>query len=98
MAAGGDVRPGEQCFVGPLAERLFDDFRFDTFILSVGGVDAEHGLTDFDPDSVRLKQAAARSARRRVVVADSATTLDLVDAKPLKSGMVILYYGFRPRT
>ncbi|GII22945.1 DeoR/GlpR family DNA-binding transcription regulator [Planosporangium mesophilum] len=72
IAAGGDVRQGEQAFVGPLAERIFDDFRFDTLVLSVGGVDAEHGLTDFNPDDVRLKRAAVAGSRRRIVVADSA--------------------------
>jgi DeoR/GlpR family transcriptional regulator of sugar metabolism len=71
LAVGGDVRTGEQSFVGPLAERIFEDFRFDTYVLSIGGADAEHGLTDFNPDDVRVKQAAARSARRRVVVADA---------------------------
>ena len=72
IATGGDVRPGEQSFVGPLAERIFDDFRFDTFVLAIGGFDAEHGLTDFNPDDVRLKQAAVRASRRRIVVAEGA--------------------------
>jgi DeoR/GlpR family transcriptional regulator of sugar metabolism len=71
LAVGGDVRPGELSFVGPLAERIFEDLRFDTFVLSIGGADAEQGLTDFNLDDVRVKQAAARSARRRVVVADA---------------------------
>jgi len=71
IATGGDVRAGEQSFVGPLAERVFDDLRFDTFVLSIGGVHAEHGLTDFNPDDVRLKRAGVANSRRRVVVAES---------------------------
>ncbi|MBF9133629.1 DeoR/GlpR transcriptional regulator [Plantactinospora sp. S1510] len=71
IASGGDVRPGEQCFVGPLAERIFDELRFDTFVLSVGGVDSGTGLSDFNPDDVRVKRAAIAASRRRVVVADS---------------------------
>jgi DeoR/GlpR family transcriptional regulator of sugar metabolism len=71
IAAGGDVRPGEQYFVGPLAERVFEELRFDTFVLSVGGIHAEQGLTDFNPDDARLKRVAVASSRRRVVVAES---------------------------
>jgi len=71
IAAGGDVRPGEQYFVGPLAERVFEDLRFDTFVMSVGGIHAEQGLTDFNPDDARVKRVAVGSSRRRIVVADS---------------------------
>jgi DeoR/GlpR family transcriptional regulator of sugar metabolism len=71
IAAGGDVRPGEQYFVGPLAERVFEDLRFDTFVMSVGGIHAEQGLTDFNPDDARVKRVAVASSRRRIVVADS---------------------------
>jgi DeoR/GlpR family transcriptional regulator of sugar metabolism len=71
IAAGGDVRPGEQYFVGPLAERVFQDLRFDTFILSVGGIHASEGLTDFNPDDARVKRVAVASSRRRVVVGES---------------------------
>jgi DeoR/GlpR family transcriptional regulator of sugar metabolism len=69
IVAGGDIRAGDQCFVGPLAERIFDDFHFDTFILTVGGIEAD-GLTDFYPEDVRLKRIAAANVRRRIVVAD----------------------------
>ncbi|RKR87911.1 DeoR family transcriptional regulator [Micromonospora pisi] len=92
IAAGGDVRAGEQSFVGPLAERVFDDFRFDTFVLSVGGFDPEHGLTDFNPDDVRLKQAAIRGSRRRIVVAEGAKlgriTFARIGATPLADVLV----------
>ncbi|MDW5326807.1 DeoR/GlpR family DNA-binding transcription regulator [Plantactinospora sp. KLBMP9567] len=71
IAAGGDVRAGEHCFVGPLAERIFEELRFDTFVLSVGGADPETGLTDFNLDDIRVKRAAIGASRRRVVVADS---------------------------
>lgn len=71
IAAGGDVRPGEQYFVGPLAERVFEDLRFDTFVMSVGGIHAGQGLTDFNPDDARVKRVAVASSRRRIVVADA---------------------------
>lgn len=69
IVAGGDIRAGDQCFVGPLAERIFDDFHFDTFVLTVGGIDA-NGVTDFYPEDIRLKRIAAANAGRRIVVAD----------------------------
>jgi DeoR/GlpR family transcriptional regulator of sugar metabolism len=70
MLTGGVIRPGELSLVGDLAEAAFRDLRFDTFVMGVGGVDPEEGLTEFNPDDARVKRAALASARRCVVVAD----------------------------
>jgi DeoR/GlpR family transcriptional regulator of sugar metabolism len=39
--------------------------------LTVGGVDIQHGLTEYNLDDAPIKRAAFASARRRIVVADS---------------------------
>ena len=36
FALGGDVRTGEQSFVGPLAERVFEDLRFSCDAVLMG--------------------------------------------------------------
>lgn len=71
MVTGGMVRPGELSLVGDLAEGAFRDFRFDTFVMGVGGIDPDAGLTEFNPEDARVKRAALASARRCIVVADS---------------------------
>jgi DeoR/GlpR family transcriptional regulator of sugar metabolism len=71
MVTGGLIRSGELSLIGDLAERAFADFRFDTFLMGVAGIEAEAGLTEYNLDDARVKQAALASARRCVVVADS---------------------------
>jgi DeoR/GlpR family transcriptional regulator of sugar metabolism len=71
MVSGGAVRPGEQSFVGPLAERAFADLAFDTLVLAVGGVEPTIGITDYRLEDASLKRAALASARRCIVVADA---------------------------
>jgi DeoR/GlpR family transcriptional regulator of sugar metabolism len=71
MVTGGVVRSGERSLVGDHAERAFADLRFDTFVMGVGGIEAQAGLTEFNLDDARVKRAALARARRCVVVADS---------------------------
>ncbi|MDP9235409.1 MAG: DeoR/GlpR family DNA-binding transcription regulator [Actinomycetota bacterium] len=70
ISTGGVVRPGEMSLVGDLAERAFDDLRFDSFVMGVGGIDLTEGLTEFNPEDARVKKHALMSARRCIVVAD----------------------------
>lgn len=70
LLTGGVMRPGEMSLIGHRAEQSFVDLNCDTFFLSVGGVDVERGLTEFNLDDTQIKQAAMRAARRRVLLAD----------------------------
>jgi DeoR/GlpR family transcriptional regulator of sugar metabolism len=71
MLTGGFVRPGERSLVGDTAVACFRDFRFDTVVLGVAGIDVGTGLTDYNLDQVRVKRAALEIARRVIVVADA---------------------------
>lgn len=71
LVPGGEVRQGEQMFVGELARAALAGLRFDTYVMAVGGVSLEDGFTDFSLDDVAIKQVALRSARRCVVACDS---------------------------
>jgi DeoR/GlpR family transcriptional regulator of sugar metabolism len=71
MVTGGIVAPGEQSLVGDMAEGAFSRLRFDTFVMGVGGLDAEAGVTEFSLEDARVKRAALASVRRCIVVADS---------------------------
>lgn len=71
MLTGGVLRPGERSLVGELAAASFREFRFDTVVLGVGGIDVEDGLTEYNLDDARVKRAAIEIARRIIVVADA---------------------------
>lgn len=71
MIPGGVVRPREHSFVGGMTTTTFEQLAFDTAILTSGGVDARAGVTEYELDDAETKRAALRSARRKIVVADS---------------------------
>jgi DeoR/GlpR family transcriptional regulator of sugar metabolism len=71
MLPGGTARPGERSLIGELVLRGFRDLSFDTVFLTAGGVDLEHGISEYNLDDAAVKRAAFASARRRVAVADS---------------------------
>ncbi|MFF5205795.1 DeoR/GlpR family DNA-binding transcription regulator [Streptosporangium sp. NPDC000396] len=71
LVLGGKARPGEQSLVGPLALRAVDALAFDCFVMSIGGVHADHGWSEFSLDDCAVKQAALARARRTVAVADA---------------------------
>jgi DeoR/GlpR family transcriptional regulator of sugar metabolism len=71
MLPGGQVRRHERTFVGPATTAMIEQLTFDTTFVTVGGVDADAGFTEYEFDDAETKKAALRSARRKVVVADS---------------------------
>jgi DeoR/GlpR family transcriptional regulator of sugar metabolism len=71
MVAGGIARSGERSLIGSLAERAFEDLSFDTLFLTVGGVDLQHGLSEYNLDDAVVKRAAFAGSRRRIAVADA---------------------------
>lgn len=68
---GGDVRPTELAFVGPLTEHALDLLRFDAVILGCCGLSVRDGLTGHDVAESAVKRAAIRAAARVIVVADA---------------------------
>ncbi|ODU01059.1 MAG: decarboxylase [Pseudonocardia sp. SCN 72-86] len=72
LAPGGAVRPGELSFIGPMACEAIGRLRVDTAVLGCCGLTAADGLTAYDLDEAAVKQAAIASARRVVVVTESA--------------------------
>jgi DeoR/GlpR family transcriptional regulator of sugar metabolism len=71
LVPGGELRMGEQMFVGELTRNTLAGLRFDTYVMAAGGVSRDDGFTDFSLDDVAVKQAALHSARRCVVACDS---------------------------
>ncbi|WP_327243318.1 DeoR/GlpR family DNA-binding transcription regulator [Streptomyces sp. NBC_01320] len=71
LVVGGRSRSGEQSLVGPLALRTLEALAFDCFVLSIGGVHAEYGWSEFSLDDAAVKQAALAQAARTIAVADA---------------------------
>ena len=69
--AGGEVRGALAASVGSDAENFIRKFRADLAILSIGGIDARAGFTDFDLDETRIARAMIESCEQTVVAADS---------------------------
>lgn len=67
---GGDIRPGEGTFTGPLAERSIADLRFDTCFLTFCGISASAGVTAYDVHDAAVKRRAIESAARIIAIAD----------------------------
>ncbi|MBX9717370.1 MAG: DeoR/GlpR family DNA-binding transcription regulator [Microbacteriaceae bacterium] len=68
---GGQLRPGELSLIGAGAQASFEIFNATTFVMGVAGVADGAGVTDYHHDEAHVKRAAARSAQRIIVVADS---------------------------
>ncbi|MGV9666578.1 DeoR/GlpR family DNA-binding transcription regulator [Nocardia niigatensis] len=71
LVAGGRSRPGEQSLVGPLTVRALESLAFDVFVMSIGGVHAEYGWSEFSLDDAAVKQAGIAQAARVLAVADA---------------------------
>lgn len=71
MMTGGVMRPSEFSLVGSAALRMIGDLRFDTYVMTVSGLDVAAGCTEWNLDDAAVKQAALASGRRTIVAADA---------------------------
>jgi DeoR/GlpR family transcriptional regulator of sugar metabolism len=71
MVSGGIVRPGEGCLIGPAALRIFEDYRFDMYVMTVSAVHVRSGFTEWNLDDTAVKRAALEAASRCIVACDS---------------------------
>jgi DeoR/GlpR family transcriptional regulator of sugar metabolism len=71
ILTGGIVRPREHSLVGSLAERVYAEYHVDKAFIGIGGISLEDGLTEYNIDDTEMKKALLRSAREKIIVADS---------------------------
>jgi DeoR/GlpR family transcriptional regulator of sugar metabolism len=71
LVVGGRSRPGEHSLVGPLALRTLASLSFDCFVMSIGGVHAQQGWSEFSLEDAAVKQAGLAQSARTVAVADA---------------------------
>ncbi len=68
---GGVVRAGEHSVVGSHAQEHLAQLRFDKCFLTISGVEARSGLTEWNLDDAATKAAALASSREGIVLADA---------------------------
>mgnify|MGYP000898197805 CR=1 FL=1 len=71
VVTGGSLRGADGSLVGAEANAAVRQFRFDLAFVGCSGLDAEAGVTDFDPDKVAVKRSAIESAAAAVLLADA---------------------------
>jgi DeoR/GlpR family transcriptional regulator of sugar metabolism len=71
MLTGGMVRRGEESLVGPSAVATLEEHRFDTYVMTVSGIDSGAGCTEWNVDDAVTKRTALRVAGRCIVAADA---------------------------
>ncbi|MEX3010494.1 DeoR/GlpR family DNA-binding transcription regulator [Hoeflea sp. TYP-13] len=71
FVAPGQLRKVETDLVGYDTISFLEGYYFDTAFVSVAGIDAQRGFMDFEEDEVRVRQTLLKSARNKVVMADS---------------------------
>ncbi|AQZ49656.1 Glycerol-3-phosphate regulon repressor [Martelella mediterranea DSM 17316] len=70
VVAGGQLRRADGGLVGPLANRIVEQFKFDLAVIGCSAIDGDGDLLDFDMMEVGVSQTAIRRARKTVLVAD----------------------------
>lgn len=71
ILCGGRMRHGDMAVSGPSAAKMLRDVFVQVALLGSGGVDTQHGLTDFYPDEIDLRKIVIENSQTALVVADS---------------------------
>ncbi|MGW0364518.1 DeoR/GlpR family DNA-binding transcription regulator [Streptomyces sp. NPDC002990] len=71
LVIGGQTRAGEGSLVGPLTARALEAMAFDVYLMSIGGVQAQHGWSEFSLDDAAVKQSGLAQSSRTIAVADA---------------------------
>ncbi|WP_248924249.1 DeoR/GlpR family DNA-binding transcription regulator [Paenibacillus hamazuiensis] len=71
ISIGGLLAQRSLSFVGPLAERVLDDYYVDKLFFSCKGVHPERGVSESSELQARVKQKMIERADRTILLADS---------------------------
>nr|WP_067294708.1 DeoR/GlpR family DNA-binding transcription regulator [Marinobacterium profundum] len=71
LMAGGRVRRRDQDVIGGDALRFFQRYRADVGVVSVGAMDRDGNLYDYNDDEMMAREALVGQCRRRILLIDS---------------------------
>jgi DeoR/GlpR family transcriptional regulator of sugar metabolism len=86
VVTGGILRNGEMSLIGSAAEDWFNDVNCDSVFIGAAGLTVDKGITEYNIEDTRIKQAAIRCSRRVVVLADASKMghIAFVNVAPLQ--------------
>lgn len=92
IVTGGLLRHGEMSLIGSTTEEWFDDVNCDSVFIGAAGLTADKGITEYNLEDTKIKQAAIRCSRRVVVLADASKMghIAFVNVTPLESIDVLI--------
>lgn len=70
LVSGGQLRPQDQDLVGDQSVQFFNGFYVDFAIVSVGALDPDRGLMDFDLDNAAITQSLLDNSQHKILAAD----------------------------
>lgn len=70
VTLGGCLRARELAVSGSMAIRCLEQFHVNKAILGAGGIDLEHGLTDFHLEEAQVRRVMIEKAEKVIVLAD----------------------------
>ncbi len=71
MVTGGTLRHDFHLLVNPYGDLILNRIQADLALIGVSGIVAEHGITNANIAEAEMKRLFLKSARKRVVLADS---------------------------
>ncbi|MCK5661961.1 MAG: DeoR/GlpR transcriptional regulator [Thiotrichaceae bacterium] len=74
---GGQYSADNRETVGPIAISQLNQFSVSTTVLTVGGIHAEAGLTDYNVDEAHIAKAMIKKTNKLIILADS-TKMDQI--------------------
>ncbi|MCJ8298624.1 MAG: DeoR/GlpR family DNA-binding transcription regulator [Pseudomonadales bacterium] len=70
LVSGGKLRPLDQDLVGDQVVSFFNSYFTDYAIVSVGALDQQRGLMDFDMDNVAITQSILNNSGKKILAVD----------------------------
>lgn len=71
IVTGGVLRAKQHSLVNPYATLILEKIRVDLAFIGIGGIEANHGITNVNIAEAEIKSIFLKAAQRRVVLADS---------------------------
>jgi DeoR/GlpR family transcriptional regulator of sugar metabolism len=81
IVTGGTLRSKQHSLVNPFAQFILEKIYADIAFISVSGIAAEFGITNVNTAEAEIKALFAKSARQRIVLADSSKVGNISMAK-----------------
>jgi DeoR family transcriptional regulator of aga operon len=81
LVTGGTLRAKQHSLVNPFGQFILERIQVDLAFIGVNGIEAEHGVTNANMAEAEMKSLFIKTARRRILVADSGKVGNVALAK-----------------